>query len=74
MCQICDDWESGQLSSKAAFQQLGQAIKLAKTPDQRNHFMAACGKIVEKEVPEPKVDEVEDRRFWEDTHRGGDDE
>lgn len=68
MCQICEDWESGQLSSKGAFKAIGDAMKTAKTKKQMDHFHAVCDKILSKECPEPEVNEEEDERFWNSTH------
>lgn len=56
MCIICEDWESGQLSSRGAFRALGNAIKATKNSGDKLHFMEACDRIVREEVPEPTDD------------------
>ena len=74
MCQICDDWVEGIITTKKALELFGKGIDKAKKRSDTDHLYELMDTILDKEVPVAPVDKEAERFFWEQTHRGEDED
>lgn len=66
-CLICVEWQSGKLTSKEAFRNLGESLQAANENDEYEkveHLLELSNKILDMEVPledpDPEVEGIWD--------------
>lgn len=68
MCIICVEWQKGNITSKEAMRNIGEALLVADSQEAREHFYEVTDMILDKELPSSEVDEEIDERWWKETH------
>ena len=67
MCSICKKWQLGQIDSRQAFVEIGEALKVANAK-QKSHLMVLSEEIINKDVPLVERDEYADN-IWNESYR-----
>lgn len=71
MCIACKDWEAGKITSQEALRNLGEMISsVDENSEEREHYLDASEKILDKEVPFIDTDSELDKS-WHDENHGG---
>lgn len=69
MCLICVEWQSGKLTSKEAFKNIGELIMDEDKPqEERNHLFDLSDKILEKDLGQVATDDEMDEAWYKETH------
>lgn len=67
MCKICDDFKAKKITSKEAFEQIGDALRSAGSKTTR-HLMDLSDTILDEDVPMTEKDEDLERKWHEENH------
>lgn len=70
MCLICDEWNSQKIDSKKAFEEIGKVLSFNKDKKITDHLMDLSDKILNKEVPEFKIDKSLEKQWWNEINKG----
>lgn len=71
MCYLCIEYEKQRLTSKEAFNAIGEMISIAKDMEQIKHLEELSEKILQNEVPTPKDNADLDTDWWNHTYNNG---
>lgn len=68
MCIICVDWEKGHLTSKEAFNAVGEVLGVTEDEKIIEHLLDLSNKILDKDLPSVVVDEELEEAYWKEMH------
>lgn len=73
MCSLCKLWESGRITPKEAYNQIGKLIEKSKDSADLKHLTELSDIILDELLPLSESDPEAENAWWKATHKHGDD-